>query len=40
MTTEPLDDPSMRDRVERLRAAVDALRAPTGPTAPTETNPT
>lgn len=34
MTTLPLDDPSMRERVERLRAAVDASDAPTEPTAP------
>ena len=31
MTTEPLDDPRMRDRVARLRVALDATPAPTRP---------
>ena len=26
MTTEPLADPSMRERIARLRAAIDAAR--------------
>lgn len=33
MTTEPLDDARMRERVQRLRAALDAAPAPTGPDA-------
>jgi ribosomal-protein-alanine N-acetyltransferase len=32
MTTEPLDDPRLRERIERLRAELDASPAPTGPT--------
>ena len=32
MTTEPLDDPRMRERIARLRAALDATPAPTRPT--------
>jgi ribosomal-protein-alanine N-acetyltransferase len=31
MTTEPLSDPRLRERIERLRAALDAAPAPTGP---------
>jgi len=31
MTTEPLADPAMRARVERLRTALDASPAPTDP---------
>ncbi len=31
MTTEPLDDPRMLERVARLRVALDATPAPTGP---------
>lgn len=31
MTTEPLADPRMRERVERLRAALDASPTPTAP---------
>ena len=31
MTTEPLDDPRLRERIERLRAELDASPAPTGP---------
>jgi [ribosomal protein S18]-alanine N-acetyltransferase len=31
MTTEALDQPRMTDRLERLRAALDAAPAPTGP---------
>lgn len=31
MTTEPLDDPRMVERVARLRVALDATPAPTGP---------
>jgi len=31
MTTEPLATPAMRDRIARLRAAVDAAPPPTGP---------
>lgn len=31
MTTEPLDDPRMRERVERLRLALDATPAPETP---------
>lgn len=31
MTTEPLDEPRMRDRIERLRVALDATDAPTLP---------
>lgn len=33
MTTEALDEPRMRDRVERLRRTLDAAPAPTGPSA-------
>ena len=32
MTTEPLGDPRMRDRVARLRAGLEATPAPTDPT--------
>jgi len=31
MTTEPLSDPRLRERLERLRAALDAAPAPAGP---------
>ena len=31
MTTEPLSDPRLRERLERLRTALDAAPAPTGP---------
>lgn len=31
MTTEPLGEPAMRDRIARLRAALDATPAPTEP---------
>ncbi len=31
MTTEPLSDPRLRERLERLRAALDAAPAPSGP---------
>ncbi len=31
MTTEPLADASMRERIARLRAAVDAAPAPSRP---------
>jgi ribosomal-protein-alanine N-acetyltransferase len=31
MTTEPLAEPAMRARLERLRAALDAAPAPTEP---------
>ena len=31
MTTDPLDDPDMRARIERLRVALDDGPAPTGP---------
>ena len=31
MTTEPLAEPQMRERLERLRAALDAAKAPTDP---------
>ncbi|HEU4921138.1 MAG TPA: ribosomal protein S18-alanine N-acetyltransferase [Candidatus Limnocylindrales bacterium] len=31
MTTEPLDDPRLRERIERLRAELDVSPAPTGP---------
>ncbi|HET7474200.1 MAG TPA: ribosomal protein S18-alanine N-acetyltransferase [Candidatus Limnocylindrales bacterium] len=34
MTTEPLDDPRVRDRIARLRDAIDASPAPTGPFEP------
>jgi len=37
MTTEPIAEPRLRDRVERLRAALDEEPAPTGPTEPTDT---
>ena len=33
MTTEPLAEPAMRERIERLRAALDAAPAPTDPDA-------
>ncbi len=36
MTTDPLSDPRLRDRVERLRAELDAGPAPTGPFDPDE----
>ena len=36
MTTLPLSDPAMRDRIERLRAELEASPAPTGPTTPTD----
>jgi ribosomal-protein-alanine N-acetyltransferase len=39
MTTEPLDDPEQRDRVERLRAELDARPAPTGPFEPDDDQP-
>jgi ribosomal-protein-alanine N-acetyltransferase len=32
MTTEPIDEPRLRARLERLRAALDEEPAPTGPT--------
>jgi ribosomal-protein-alanine N-acetyltransferase len=32
MTTEPLDEPRLRERIERLRAELDASPAPSGPT--------
>jgi [ribosomal protein S18]-alanine N-acetyltransferase len=38
MTTSPLDDPRQLERVERLRAAIDASPAPEGPFEP-ETGP-
>jgi ribosomal-protein-alanine N-acetyltransferase len=31
MTTAPLSEPAMRERIERLRAELDAAPAPTGP---------
>jgi [ribosomal protein S18]-alanine N-acetyltransferase len=31
MTTSPLQEPAMRERIERLRAELDAAPAPTGP---------
>ena len=31
MTTEPLAEPKMLDRIARLRVALDAAPAPTGP---------
>ncbi len=31
MTTDPLTDPAMRDRIARLREGLDAAPAPTGP---------
>ena len=31
MTTEPIDEPRLRDRLERLRAALDEEPAPSGP---------
>src|SRR5689334_1291812 len=34
MTTEPLDEPRVRDRIARLRDAPDASHAPTGPFEP------
>jgi ribosomal-protein-alanine N-acetyltransferase len=34
MTTEPLSDPRLRARIERLRAALDDAPAPTGPFEP------
>jgi [ribosomal protein S18]-alanine N-acetyltransferase len=34
MTTDPLDDPDMRARIERLRVALDDGPAPTGPFEP------
>ena len=36
MTTEPLDDPRMRDRVARLRVALDDAPPPSGPFEPDE----
>jgi ribosomal-protein-alanine N-acetyltransferase len=39
MTTEPLDDPRLRARIERLRAALDDGPAPTGPFEPDESDP-
>jgi [ribosomal protein S18]-alanine N-acetyltransferase len=36
MTTDPLDDPDMRARIERLRVALDDGPAPTGPFEPDE----
>jgi [ribosomal protein S18]-alanine N-acetyltransferase len=36
MTTDPLDDPQLRARIERLRVALDDARAPTGPFEPDE----
>ena len=36
MTTEPLSDPRLRARIERLRAALDDAPAPTGPFEPDE----
>jgi [ribosomal protein S18]-alanine N-acetyltransferase len=40
MTTLPLDDPAMHERVSRLRAAVDASEAPSGPRADPGRGPT
>ena len=37
MTTEPLADPPMRERIARLRAAVDAAPAPSRPGAGSDT---
>jgi ribosomal-protein-alanine N-acetyltransferase len=34
MTTEPIDEPRLRARVEALRVALDAAPEPTGPTEP------
>lgn len=34
MTTLPLSDPAMRDRIERLRTELDAYPAPSGPRTP------
>ena len=34
MTTTPLDEPAMRERIERLRAELDASPAPTEPDPP------
>jgi hypothetical protein len=31
MTTDPLDEPRVRERIERLRAELDMAPAPTGP---------
>jgi hypothetical protein len=36
MTTEPLDDPQLRARIERLRVDLDDGPAPTGPFEPDE----
>jgi ribosomal-protein-alanine N-acetyltransferase len=36
MTTDPLDDPAFRARIERLRVALDEAPAPTGPFEPDE----
>jgi [ribosomal protein S18]-alanine N-acetyltransferase len=36
MTTDPLDDRALRERIERLRAALDDAPAPTGPFEPDE----
>ena len=36
MTTDPLDDPAFRARIERLRVALDDAPAPTGPFEPDE----
>ena len=33
MTTDPLADPAMRERIARLRAAIDAAPAPARPDA-------
>ena len=38
MTTEPLGDARVRDRIDRLRAALDAAPAPTGPFDPDESD--
>jgi ribosomal-protein-alanine N-acetyltransferase len=38
MTTEPLGDARVKDRIERLRAAIDAAPAPTGPFDPDESD--
>jgi len=38
MTTEPLSEPRFRERIERLRAALDEGPAPTGPFDPDDPN--
>lgn len=39
MTTDPLDDPAYRARIERLRVALDDSPAPTGPFDPDDRGP-